>query len=530
MLKNSLIRSSLIIHKPHFIQPLIVQPCRKSSPFSIRPAHSRTFSIFNLLRTIVGPLSFVSRSLSQPQKATQELESQALATYEKIKLPITHTFNRIPGFLGREHEIRILNDLLSGDPKFLIVNGSTRLCGKNLSATRGPIRRSISCDLHRFANPRSRFADLISFISEFASRLEIFFTRIASFYPNLKVFEDEAIALRSLRLSGPESYEKKQLLQNVQQSEGDDETDAYSVAKSQNRSDLAKLLEKFQAGLLMYHGVDLNEKGEEKKEDDEKDRYRIHEHDKDTRKKKIPIIVFDEAHKLRYLLNDNEALQILLDALVVFTVQDSLCHIIHVTSDAFYGRLLAQKLHTKSLIIGDLSRSEVNKYFHKTLVPTVPQEIREGIFKMEDDLHKVLGGRILYWKSFVQDYILSNGRLTIETFEPFIRAQHQLILLSKDLPMDDEIPGDPIKRISRYIIASPMNKVSYHRLCKEFTPPVIDELINDGILEYRLIDEIDDGNDDALSIEKPFVVPSSHLIKHAMEILLGEKSQIEKDV
>ncbi|CAG8443452.1 10935_t:CDS:2 [Funneliformis caledonium] len=508
MLKNPLIRSSLIIHKPHFIQPLIVQPCRKSSPFSIRPAHSRTFSIFNLLRTIVGPLSFVSRSLSQPQKATQELESQALATYEKIKLPITHTFNRIPGFLGREHEIRILNDLLSGDPKFLIVNGSTSVGKTSL------LREVLSDDRYHVTYIDLRipgFADLISFISEFASRLEIFFTRIASFYPNLKVFEDEAIALRSLRLSGPESYEKKQLLQNVQQSEGDDETDAYSVATSQNRSDLAKLLEKFQAGLLMYHGVDLNEKGEEKKEDDEKDRYRIHEHDKDTRKKKIPIIVFDEAHKLRYLLNDNEALQILLDALVVFTVQDSLCHIIHVTSDAFYGRLLAQKLHTKSLIIGDLSRSEVNKYFHKTLVPTVPQEIREGIFKMEDDLHKVLGGRILYWKSFVQDYILSNGRLT-------------------NLPMDDEIPGDPIKRISRYIIASPMNKVSYHRLCKEFTPPVIDALINDGILEYRLIDEIDDGNDDALSIEKPFVVPSSHLMKHAMEILLGEKSRIEKDV
>ncbi|CAI2164032.1 20328_t:CDS:2 [Funneliformis geosporum] len=521
MQKISLMRSSLITHKSHFIQPFVVQPCRKSFliPIPTRSAHSRTFSIINFLRTIVGPLSFLSRSLSQPQKATQELESQALATYEKIKLPITHTFNRIPGFLGREHEIRILNDLLSGVPKFLIVNGSTSVGKTSL------LREVLSDDRYHVTYIDLRipgFADLRSFISEFASRLEIFFTRIASFYPNLKVLEDEAIALRSLRLGGPESYEKKQLLQNVQESENDDESDAASVATSQNRSDLAKLLEKFQAGLLMYHEVDLNEK-EENKENVAKDRYRIHEHDKDTRKK-IPIIVFDEAHKLRSLLNDIEALQILLDAFVVLTVQDSF--------ERDLGKISCDdhlERHTKSLTIGDLSRSEVNKYFHKTLAPSVPQEIREGIFKMEDDLHKVLGGRILYWKSFVQDYILSNGRLTIEKFEPFIRAQHQLILFSKDLPVDDEIPGDPIKRISRYIIASPMNKVSYHRLCKEFTPPVIDALINDGILEYRLIDEIGDG-DDALSVEKPFVIPSSHLMKHAMEILLGEKSRIEKNI
>jgi hypothetical protein len=80
----------------------------------------------NIVRSIIAPLSFISGSLSQPQKATQDFESQALATYEKIKLPTIHTFNRTPGFLGREKELHILNELLSGDPKFLIVNGSRR--------------------------------------------------------------------------------------------------------------------------------------------------------------------------------------------------------------------------------------------------------------------------------------------------------------------------------------------------------------------------------------------------------------------
>jgi len=93
--------------------------------------------------------------------------------------------------------------------------------------------------------------------------------------------------------------------------------------------------------------------------------------------------------------------------------------------------------------------------------------------------------------------------------------------------VDDEIPVDPIKRISRYIITSPMNKVSYHRLCREFTQPLIDALIDDGILEYRLIDEI--GDMDNAFVEKPFVIPSNHLMKHAMKVFLGEKHNIKTD-
>jgi hypothetical protein len=72
--------------------------------------------------------------------------------------------------------------------------------------------------------------------------------------------------------------------------------------------------------------------------------------------------------------------------------------------------------HTKSVIIGDLYQSEISKYFHENLVPSIPQEIRERIFKMENDLHEILGGKILHWKSFVQDYILSRGKLTSKFF------------------------------------------------------------------------------------------------------------------
>lgn len=62
----------------------------------------------------------------------------------------------------------------------------------------------------------------------------------------------------------------------------------------------------------------------------------------DARQKKIPVIAFDEAHKLSYLLNDKEAHQMLFDALGVFTTQDRLCHVIHITSDSFHEKLLAK--------------------------------------------------------------------------------------------------------------------------------------------------------------------------------------------
>ncbi|CAB4424634.1 unnamed protein product [Rhizophagus irregularis] len=531
LLKNSLLR--ITYSRQTLVRPYSLQ--RKSFPISYyNTIHSRNLSIIGIIRTIIAPLSsFLSQS---PQKATQELESQALSTYEKIKLPITHTFNKTPGFLGREKEILVINDLLSRDPKFLIVNGSESV-GK--TALLREILASNQYHVIYIDTRVSGFADVRSFTTEFATHLESFFNQIVSYYPNLKVFRDVSIAFKSLRLSGPESFEIRQ----------DVQLNADFVA-SQTRNDLAKLLEKLRIGLLMYHEADLYEKKEkkEKKEEEEnidKIEHRIFDYD-DARRKKIPIIVFDEAHKLRHLLNDKEALLMLFDALVVFTTQDRLCHVIHITSDSFYEKLLAKtafllrkKLlkkfsvcsylvhHTKSLIIGDLYQSEISKYFHGVLVPSIPQEIRGRILKMENDLHGIFGGKILHWKSFVQDYIVSRGKLTIESFEPFIRAKQQLTLLSKNLPPNDDlIPIDPIINICHYFIK--MNKVPYYHLCKEFTQSVIDTLIKERILEYRLIDEIGDVSDKPEG--RPFVIPSSCLMKHAMKSFVKKGNDDKNNV
>ena len=76
--------------------------------------------------------------------------------------------------------------------------------------------------------------------------------------------------------------------------------------------------------------------------------------------KKIPVFFIDEAHKLQVsahsgesrsltsrshrpaLIRSIDAMKCLLDAMLVLTKQDRLCHVIHATSDPFYQTWLRQ--------------------------------------------------------------------------------------------------------------------------------------------------------------------------------------------
>ena len=58
--------------------------------------------------------------------------------------------------------------------------------------------------------------------------------------------------------------------------------------------------------------------------------------------KKMPVFFIDEAHKLPALIRSTDAMKCLLDAMLVLTKQDRLCHVIHATSDPFYQTWLRQ--------------------------------------------------------------------------------------------------------------------------------------------------------------------------------------------
>jgi hypothetical protein len=90
--------------------------------------------------------------------------------------------------------------------------------------------------------------------------------------------------------------------------------------------------------------------------------------------KKIPVIFFDEAHKLYAkrtsfvffdflifrspaLIHSTGAMKCLLDAMLVLTKQDRLCHVIHATSEPFYQTWLRRAnviQHCKVLLCSSL--------------------------------------------------------------------------------------------------------------------------------------------------------------------------------
>jgi hypothetical protein len=84
------------------------------------------------------------------------------------------------------------------------------------------------------------------------------------------------------------------------------------------------------------------------------------EKDREKPTKKMPVLFFDEAHKLCVvivcsrnlsmmlksfspsLIQSMDAMKCLLDSMLVLTKQDRLCHVIHATSDPFYQTWLRQ--------------------------------------------------------------------------------------------------------------------------------------------------------------------------------------------
>ncbi|CAG8435715.1 6211_t:CDS:2 [Diversispora eburnea] len=413
------------------------------------------FSILTLLKTLTNPLTLLLENLDKPKKTIQEIKVQALETYEKFNCPSTHTFNKTPNFVGREKEKIVIEEILNNSFKWIVVSGVERV-GKTAL-----LREILSDDKYNVIHFDLRipgFANLHSFVTEFSYRIETFL----------------------LRLSENQQFDKE----------------SAKVLEDQAIGIKPKLLEKFHASLLKYHSLK-----------------------KDKIHKQIPVIFIDEAHKLRNLIKDDEALQILFDMMVVFATQDKLCQVIHSTSDDFYDRFLTKTSHIKFLVIGDLNYSNISHIFYKDLLPSVPKEFRENLVRMEDDLYEIFGGNIVDWQNFVQDYKISCGNLTIDNFEPLYRVKNQFVTLF----LGNEIS---IKLISLFqrIVSNPLHCIGYHYACNEFTQYIIDKLIEEGILKYRLTDEIGEiVHNEVNEVESPYVMPSSMMTLHVMKMMIQEK-------
>lgn len=153
-------------------------------------------------------------------------------------------------------------------------------------------------------------------------------------------------------------------------------------------------------------------------------------------KKRIPVIILDEAHRLPALINSEDCVKGLLDAFLVLTKQDRLCHVVHTTSDPFYLhwlRALNIAQHTKIFTIQDCTYDEASDFFHNYLLPNTieklpsPGKIKQRLPKFYD-IWNVFGGRLAHISDYIAEFIFSDGTLSPQQSSHFNQAYNNIKL------------------------------------------------------------------------------------------------------
>lgn len=237
--------------------------------------------------------------------------------------------------------------------------------------------------------------------------------------------------------------------------------------------DIAQIMERFQSSLLAYwqfeiNTAEANSELEKQKKENKKKMSIFHkpsselidfdamrqqdEHEEHFKrlqrrlkqrtslsmnpKKRIPVIIIDEAHRLPALIRSEECVKGLLDAFLVLTKQDRLCHVLHTTSDPFYLhwlRTLNIAQHTKIFTIQDCTYDEANDFFYNYLVPTTveklssPGSIKQRLPKF-DDIWDVFGGRLAHIADYISEFICYDGMLSPQQSSHFNQAYNNIKL------------------------------------------------------------------------------------------------------
>ncbi|KAI0718554.1 hypothetical protein C8T65DRAFT_762698 [Cerioporus squamosus] len=454
-------------------------PRRRGMPMPTDVRKRNFFGIGEIIGVLANPAETL-RSLTESKKMLEDTKRELAEARERAQLTPTHTFSAFPGFHERPAELRTISRALEGDPSFTVLFGASSV-GKT-ALLRQVLTQPRYHVLH-FDLRIAGFADLASLYMSLSQQMEGFFMSIAQDpdMPGYEAFEKEAWGFKHDRLN----VERR--LSNAAQS-----TEALSSPLGDIKtSDVARLMELFQqSSLLRYWNFQPSpevlaeskakrdpesrsakdpKKQQEgrpswrarmfssrRKQADQKSRENgdVRENrGKDKEKqleppaKKIPVFFIDEAHKLQVSAQSNEhdsltrrihspalirsidAMKCLLDAMLVLTKQDRLCHVIHATSDPFYQTWLRQlniMQHCKIITIGDHAKAETRKFFRERILPDVPERLRPGLDF--EKLYEAFGGKFAHWQDYITDYVNSNGKLDIKQSSHFIQA-HALLNL-----------------------------------------------------------------------------------------------------
>ncbi|KAF9045485.1 hypothetical protein BJ165DRAFT_1528347 [Panaeolus papilionaceus] len=461
---------------------------RRRASYIAPDIHKRNFfGMGDIIGVITNPAETV-RSLTESKRLLDEARREINETRERAQIRPKHTFSRLPGFFPRTAEMVAIERALEGDPSFTVLFGSSSV-GKT-ALLREVLTRE---DYHvlNFDLRIAGFADLPSLYLSLSQQMEQYFVDIAEKMEGYEEFEKEAWSFKHDRL-------------NVERRIDDSSADRRH--QGVKTSDIARLMELFQSSLLKYwefqpqmddhtsdtasasskrtrrHDTDNTDTsggtrvGHGSEKSGPKTRWgfkmwgkKKHHHHHDPRssqqitaealaaqekteeakkpaKKKMPVLFFDEAHKLPALIQSTETMKCLLDSMLVLTKQDRLCHVIHATSDPFFQTWLRQlnvMQHCKIITVGDCSKAETRSFYRDRLLPRVPERFRHGLDF--ETIYEAFGGKLAHWQDYITDYINSNGTLEIKQSSHFLQAHALLnlhIIHSSQSPSQGQ-EGDP---------------------------------------------------------------------------------------
>ncbi|KAF8208189.1 hypothetical protein K438DRAFT_1813576 [Mycena galopus ATCC 62051] len=425
-------RSSIPVH--WFFRTNI--PRRRTSFLPADMQKRNFFGLGDIVGVLANPAETV-RSLTESKRLLDEARREINDNKERSQLRVKHTFSRYPGFFARRAETHILEQVLEGEPSFTVLFGAS-------SVGKTALLREVLCSemyhtLH-FDLRISGFADLASLYTSLSQQMEQYFEEIGKL-AGYEEFEREAWGFKHDRLN----VERRIV-----------ETPPGSDVRNVKTSDVARLMELFQSSLLKYREFEpVNEEASKStaepppRTESSSSRRFFSRKDKDkgknkatstepqeskekiqtTAHKKIPVIFFDEAHRLPALIQSTETMKCLLDSMLVLTKQDRLCHVIHATSDPFYQTWLRQlnvMQHCKILTIGDCSKTETRAFFNARILPRIPRRLSARLDF--EQLYEAFGGKLAHWHDYCTDYVNSNGTLEIKQSSHFLQA-HALLNL-----------------------------------------------------------------------------------------------------
>lgn len=330
-------------------------------------------------------------------------------------------------------------------------------------------------------------------------------------------------------------YDPKANPKNKKASEGQDQ----SVRHRTSRKREAETSETWTGGSSMDTAGGTHNNGEEKTEG--------------TFKKRPIVFLIDEAHKLPALVDDQLGLKVFLDTLLVLTKQDRLCHVLLSTSDPLFHHFLRKMnfgYHAQLLTIGNCTREETHSYFVERIMPSVSASLAPRLDF--DPIYDAFGGRLAHINDYVDSWVNVDGKMTPYTSPIFIQAYTllQFHLTRSDFetyaPLstatagryaggdDTKFSSEALMYVMRKVVEEPYSLV-YFDLCRKIGTGQVDSMINARILELRWTKSMtpeenwverkwsEDG------VERPIVLPSTRIVRRAMEVILNEEGATKSE-